>query len=162
MDAALSYLAAKARTVREMELHLDGKGFGEVEVDGCVERLRELGYLNDEKYAADFVESRLRTKPVSRRKLREQLYNHKLPPEVIDRALLAVTDEIERANAEQVAAKYWRQFEGLEEFDRKTRVMRRLAGRGYDFSLIWERVEAVVCSLEQLELVTLEGEDTEA
>ena len=130
MDAALSYLTARARTEGEMELYLSKQQFGEVEVYDCIERLKELGYLNDRQFAADFIATRLSTKPVSRRKLREQLYSHKLEAEVIQEALEAVTDAVEEENAAQVAAKFWRQFEGLEEYERKARVIRRLLGRG--------------------------------
>ena len=59
MDAAFQFLTTKARTVREMEEHLDSMNYGEYEVYQAVERLKELEYLNDEKYAADFVETRL-------------------------------------------------------------------------------------------------------
>lgn len=161
MDAALAYLTPKARTVREMELYLDSCYFGEVEVYECVERLKELGYLDDARYAADFVESRLRTRPVSRRKLYEQLYNHKLPEAVIDKALAAITDEMELENAAKTAAKYWRQFENLEDFDRKTRVMRRLMGRGYDFEAIRQSVEAIIGSLDAIDPVELGGGEEE-
>ena len=144
-----------------MELHLDSCYFGEVEVYECVERLKELGYLDDARYAADFIESRLRTRPVSRRKLHAQLYNHNLPESVIDKALEAVTDEIERENAAKIAAKYWRQFQNLEDFDRKTRVMRRLMGRGYDFEAIRQSVEAIIGSLDAIDPAELGGGEEE-
>ncbi len=159
MDAALSYLTPKARTVREVELYLDDKEYGEVEIYECVERLKELGYLDDDRYALEFIQSRLRTKPISRRKLSEQLYSHKLAAEAIDGALKTVTDEMERENAAAVAAKYWRQFNNLENFDRKTRVMQRLLGRGYDFYTIRQSVEAVVGSLDAIDPGSLTGEE---
>ena len=77
MDAALGYLARRGRTVREMELYLDGQNYGEYEVYAAVERLKELGYLDDRRYAEEFVRSRLATKPVSRRKLR---HHSRTPP----------------------------------------------------------------------------------
>ncbi len=159
MDAALSYLTARARTVGEMELYLYKQQFGEVEVYDCVERLKELGYLNDEQFAADFIATRLSTKPVSRRKLREQLYSHKLEAEVIQEALEAVTDAVEEENAAQVAAKFWRQFEGLEEYERKVRVIRRLLGRGYDMGLARAKVEAVIGDLEEIPMEQWEAEE---
>lgn len=160
MDAALSYLTTRARTVREMELFLDSKNFGEVEVYECVERLKELGYLDDGRFAADFVESRLRSKPVSRRKLREQLYEHKLSAEAAEEAMAAITDRREQENAAQVASKYWRQFEHLEDSDRRARVIKRLMGRGYEFEVIRKSVEAVVGSLDELDPAAL-GEENE-
>ncbi|MDD6045471.1 MAG: regulatory protein RecX [Clostridia bacterium] len=151
LDCAFDYLAAKARTVREVEDKLDSLDYGDYEVYAAVERLKELGYLNDEKYATDFVNSRLATKPVSRRKLREQLYSHHINREDIDIAMSLVTDDIERKNAAEVAEKYYRQFDGLEEDERKKRTMRRLMGRGYDFALVRDSVEAVIGQVECVE-----------
>ena len=159
MDAALSYLTARARTEGEMERYLSKQQFGEVEVYDCIERLKELGYLNDRQFAADFIATRLSTKPVSRRKLREQLYSHKLEAEVIQEALEAVTDAVEEENAAQVAAKFWRQFEGLEEYERKVRVVRRLLGRGYDLGLVRARVEAMIGDLAEIPMEQWEAEE---
>lgn len=142
-----------------MERYLSKQQFGEVEVYDCIERLKELGYLNDRQFAADFIATRLSTKPVSRRKLREQLYSHKLEAEVIQEALEAVTDAVEEENAAQVAAKFWRQFEGLEEYERKVRVIRRLLGRGYDLGLVRARVEAMIGDLAEIPMEQWEAEE---
>ena len=151
MDAALDFLSAKPRTVRETEDKLDSLNYGEYEVYQAVERLKELGYLNDLKFAEDFISSRLATKPVSRRKLKEQLYTHKLPSDCIDEALSTVTDEVENNNAALVAEKFYRQFENLEERERKQRVMRRLLSRGYDFNAVRQSVESIIGSVEDID-----------
>jgi len=136
MDAALSYLTLKARSVREMELHLDFMEYGEYEVYNTVERLKELGYLDDRKYAADFVASRLATKPVSKQKLREQLIGHFIESSLIEEALSELPEETESENAMQVAEKYARQFAALPDKERKERVYRRLASRGYSYETV--------------------------
>ena len=58
MDIALRYLPSRARTVREVENYLDERQFDEVTV------------------ATEFVQSRLRTKPISRASLSRQLAEH--------------------------------------------------------------------------------------
>jgi regulatory protein len=133
MDAALNYLTARSRTAAEMGDYLDSKNFGEAEVDRTIERLKELGYLDDLRFAREFVASRMRAKPVSRRKLQEQLYLHKLPQEVIEEALNAVTEETESENASLIAKKYFEQFAGLPDKERAERVGRRLIARGFDY-----------------------------
>ena len=133
MDAALHFLGYRARTVRETERHLDEKQYGEYEVAQTIDRLLELGLLDDEKFAADFIETRLNTKPVSRRHLGEQLYAHELSADVIAAALERVSDEEEQENASRIAEKYWQQFSSLEQRERQSRVMQRLLGRGYDY-----------------------------
>lgn len=135
MDTALRFLAARPRTVREMERHLDERQFGEYEAQQVVDRLLELSYLDDAAYAAEFVRTRLNTKPVSRGKLREQMLAHELPPEVVDRALQAVGDEAELENAVSVARKYAKQVERLEEPERRQRLIRRLTGRGFSYEV---------------------------
>lgn len=160
MDAALKFLSAKARTVRETEDHLDSLNYGEYEVYQVVERLKELDYLNDEKYAADFVASRLATKPLSRRKLKEQLYTHRLPGACIEAALAVITPEKEAENALLVAEKFARQFEALPPEERKNRTVRRLVGRGFDHDAARSALETVFGSAEGLESCTA-GEDDE-
>lgn len=133
MNAALNYLTARSRTVSEMESYLDTKNFGEYEIDSTIHRLKELGYLDDSRFAQEFVASRLRAKPVSRRKLYEQLYMHKLPQDIIDEALSAVTDEQESENAFVIAKKYYEQYAGLPDRERAERTGRRLTARGFDY-----------------------------
>lgn len=131
MDAALRYLAARARTVRETELHLDSKQYGEYEVQQTVDRLMELGYLDDAKFAQEFIRTRLNTKPVSRRKLQEQLLGHHLPKEIVTEALSAISDEDEWQHALQAAEKYTPQVSGESAQEREQRLAKRLYGRGF-------------------------------
>ena len=143
MDAALKYLTPRARTVREMERHLDSLNYGEYEVYQVVERLKELGYLDDQRFAEDFVRTRLNTKPVSRRKLREQLLEHQLESLCVQAALETVTDEIELNNAIAVAEKFARQLADLEPEIQKERTLKRLDSRGYCYDTArqaWDQI----------------------
>ena len=131
MDAALSYLTGRMRTVREVEDRLDELQYGEGDILITVERLKELNLLNDEEYAREFVRSRLATKPVSRQKLYMDLRAHRVPEELIEAALDALPSGTESDNALEVARKFWRQMSALEEPVRRERVLRRLMGRGF-------------------------------
>lgn len=155
MDAALRYLTMKPRTVLEMELYLDSCEYGEFEVYQVVERLKELGYLNDESYAAEFVRSRLATKPLSRRKLREQLYVHKLPKEIIEDALSAVDTKTEEKNAAAVAEKYARQYASLPDRERKQRVIQRLCARGYEYSTVEKCLKELLGGCDEGEYMSM-------
>jgi len=143
MDAALHFLGYRARSVREMERYLDEKQYGEYEIMQTVERLHELGLLDDEKFCRDFIESRLRTKPISRRHLREQLFAHEIATDIIEAALSMVTDEFEFQNAVSVADKYLVQFQDLERDERFERTLQRLLGRGFDYTVSRSAIETV-------------------
>ena len=131
MDAALSYLTARMRTVREVEERLDDLQYGEGDILTTVNRLQELNLLNDAEYASEFVRTRLASKPVSRQKLYMDLKTHKVPEELIRAALEELPTETEADNAREVAEKFWRQMSGLEESVRRERVLRRLMSRGF-------------------------------
>ena len=132
MDSALRFLA-RARTVREVERHLDACEYGEVEVYETVERLKELGLLNDLAFAEEFVRTRLATKPVSRAHLREQLLSHETDAEAIEQALLQIDDETQQKSAVSTAEKYVRQYAHLSQEERNEIVIRRLLARGYSY-----------------------------
>ncbi len=133
MDEALRFLGARARTVREVEHHLDRCEFGEVEIYEVVERLKDLNLLNDKAYAEDFVTTRLNTKPVSRAHLRRQLIEREIEQDAMENALLLVDDEQETRSAALVAEKYARQYAKLPPDERDELVMRRLLSRGYGY-----------------------------
>jgi regulatory protein len=133
MDAALRYLGARARTIREVERHLDACEYGEVEVYETVERLKELNLLNDLAFAEEYIRTRLATKPVSRAHLREQLMMHETDAEAMEQALNLVDDETQQRSAIEVAEKYARQYARLSESERDEMVLRRLLSRGYSY-----------------------------
>ncbi len=135
-DSALKYLTPKARTVREVENYLDDMNYSEIEVLNTIGRLEAANLLNDRKYAEDFVESRLNTKPVSRAKLCSQLREHFVPDEIINSVIEMVDDVVEEANAFAVAEKFYRQFEKLNSEERLRRVTLRLQSRGYNYDCI--------------------------
>ena len=122
-DEALYFLTPKARTVREVENRLDECNYSEGEIMAAIDKLRNNGLLNDEKFARDFVESRLNTKPVSRGKLRRQLREH-----FVENAV-----ETELSNAAAVGNKYFRQYSNLPLKERLRRTGSRLVSCGYAF-----------------------------
>lgn len=140
-DTALDYLTSKDRTVREIENRLDEGNFSETEISDTVEKLKKCGLIDDARYAHNFVESRLNTKPVSKQKLRMQLAGHFIDASLIDEALQEVSDETEYRNAAAVADKYYRQFSDLDEEERIRRVGKRLISRGYTYDCIKKILE---------------------
>ncbi len=143
MDAALKFLTPKARTVRETELYLDKCQFGEFEVYSVIERLKELGYLDDKAYADEFIRSRLATKPVSRRKLREQLTAHQLDNDIINEALASVSEGTELENAMLTAKKLAVNMTGYNHDDKFERIAKRLVSRGFDYSVVMQCVSSL-------------------
>jgi regulatory protein len=80
-------------------------------VDRVVERLKELGYLNDEQFAASYASARLSARPLGRTRLRRDLQNKKLPSQITEQTLDEVyadggeEDLIDRAIAKRLRLK---------------------------------------------------------
>lgn len=70
LERSLAALSRRSHTEHDLRQRLS-RQFTAEEIDAAVERLRELGYLDDERWAAEFVEAR-RTRYGSRR-LRQDL-----------------------------------------------------------------------------------------
>ena len=149
-DSALRYLASSARTKKEMERHLDSLGYDADEIVTAIERLEGSGLLDDEAYCREFIDSRLRSKPVSRAHLREQLYSHEADQNAVEAALDSVTDEVETENAVETARKYLRQFSMLPEEERRGRIYSRLYARGYRSETIRAALETIVSAEENV------------
>ncbi len=73
LEAAARFLEARPRSVAEVRRRLTTAGYRADLVEGAVERLLELGILDDEAFARMWVESRDRARPRGERAIRQEL-----------------------------------------------------------------------------------------
>ena len=93
-ERAVKLLAAKPRSVAELrERLLRGKNTNEEVVETVIARLREYGYLNDERFAFSYASYKVKQKPVGRRRLERDLKFKKVDSGVANEALEMVFTE---------------------------------------------------------------------
>lgn len=104
MHRAVRLLAAKPRSIKELrERLLEKEWTNAAIVDEVLEKLKEYNYVNDDQFAKSFASSKLRQKPVGKRRLQQTLSQKKLEKETVEKAIEKVyentpeTDVIERA-----------------------------------------------------------------
>ena len=73
LEAAARFLEARSRSVDEVRRRLASAGYRPELIDGAIDRLTELGMLDDEAFARQWVESRDRARPRGERALRDEL-----------------------------------------------------------------------------------------
>lgn len=73
LEAAARFLEARSRSVHEVRRRLTQAGYRPDLVEGAIERMLELGMLDDEAFARAWVESRDRARPRGERAIREEL-----------------------------------------------------------------------------------------
>ena len=93
-ERAIKLLAAKPRSVAELrERLLRAKNTDEATVETVISRLREYGYLNDERFAFSYASYKVKQRPVGRRRLERDLKLKKVDSSVANEALEMVYAE---------------------------------------------------------------------
>lgn len=89
LAAAARLLENRSRTTAEIRRRLIDQGYRPVLIDGAVQRLTELGYLDDAAFARAWVESRDRARPRGARALRDELRRKGVAADDAEAALAA-------------------------------------------------------------------------
>jgi regulatory protein len=87
LAAAGRLLESRSRSVADLRGRLLKAGYPAVLVDGAVERLAEIGLLDDEAYARGWLEARDQGRPRGERVLRQELRLRGVPQDVAATAL---------------------------------------------------------------------------
>ena len=112
--------------------------------DAAVQRLAELGLIDDDAFADALIREARRSRPAGDRLLRQKLFTKGLPAPVIDAALARsqpAPDEVAEAAAE-FAIRESRKMIRLAPEVRRRRLYGRLARRGFDGDVIRNAMQA--------------------
>ena len=134
-DRALNMLAARGRASAELRRLLIRKGEPADAVDVAIERLVNVGFLDDAAFARQFTRSKGVSGGLSRRRLQQELGRRGVNRETGSEAIETVFTEEgvdEAAAIEKVARKKLRSLTNLDAPTRRRRLYSFLARRGYD------------------------------
>lgn len=104
MEAAAAFLAVRPRSVAETRRRLRHLGYRHDLVDSVVERLVQMGYLDDAAFARAWLESRDRARPRGEVALRRELALKGIDSHVIDAALGERAEAADATGADADAA----------------------------------------------------------
>lgn len=144
-ERAVKLLAAKPRSVGELrERLLRGKNTNEEVVETVISRLREYGYLDDERFAFSYASYKVKQRPIGRRRLERDLKFRKIDSAVAGEALeMVYTETPEEQLIDQAIAKRLRirgkpknRVEAKSLFD-------HLLRQGFEFELVSERIRSL-------------------
>jgi regulatory protein len=94
LQRAVKLLAAKPRSIQELrERLLEKQWTDEAAADYALAKLKEYGYLDDERFAFGFASYRVRQKPVGRQRLARDLQTKKVSKETADATLELIYQE---------------------------------------------------------------------
>jgi regulatory protein len=143
-ERAAKLLAAKSRSVAELrERLLEGRYGNPTLVAEVIDRLREYGYLDDERFALTFASSKVKQKPTGRRRLERDLQLKKVDRTVVDQALDAVFAETpEEELIDRAIEKRLRLRGRPQNRDEAKSLFDHLLRQGFSFDLVSDKVRA--------------------
>lgn len=140
----LRLLTARARTRAELADRLTQRGYPDDVSTRVLDRLVEVGLIDDRDFAEQWVRSRHVNAGKGKRALASELRTKGIDDEMIAEALVEVDSEAERSRAEQLVADKLRR-ERLTDETEDAKVTRRLVGmlarRGYQQSMAFDVVK---------------------
>ena len=142
MQRAVKLLAAKPRSVEELrERLLEKQWTDETAVDYALAKLKEYGYLDDERFAFGFASYRVKQKPLGRQRLARDLKTRKVSKETADAALELVYQETPEEELIQRAIEKRIRLRGRPETRQETKSLYdHLLRLGFSYDLIIRKV----------------------
>jgi regulatory protein len=144
-ERAIKLLAAKPRSVAELrERLLRGKNTDEATVETVISRLREYGYLDDERFAFGYASYKVKQRPVGRRRLERDLKFKKVDSGVANEALeLVFAETSEEQLIDQAIAKRLRIRGKPKNRAEMKSLFDHLLRQGFDFELVSDKIRSL-------------------
>ena len=140
-DKALRFLAHRPRSESEVRTRMARHGLGREVVQGVIESLGKDNVIDDEAFAAFWVENRSAFRPRGRRALRVELRQKGVGDEVIETVLGSV-DEL--GDARKAAVHEMSRLQGLAVLEWRQKMREFLSRRGFDYEIISEVIEEMM------------------
>lgn len=128
-DDTFKWISLRPRSEHEIQQYLRRKTDDEALRERVKDLLKNLGYVDDEKFARSWIQHRILLKPISKVRLKQELLQKRVGMPIID-ALLDETEMDELASVKQIIMKRGHRY------DDRQKLMAYLARQGFSYDLI--------------------------
>jgi len=144
-ERAVKLIAAKSRSVAELrERLLQSRQANKSDVEAVISRLKEYGYLDDERFAFSYASLKVKQRPIGRRRLERDLKFKKVDSAVANEALeLVYTETTEEELIDRAIEKRIRLRGKPKDRLAAKSLFDHLLRQGFPFELVSEKVRAV-------------------
>lgn len=140
LDRAVGYLAARARSKREIEQKLLQAGYRPCTVEMVIYKLQRENLLDDADFARQWVESRQHHK-LGRSRIAQELRRKGVSQEEAEEAMSIIEDDDQLAGAVALAQKAAARIKPGEDMRKaSSRIAAMLARRGYSWDIAKEAI----------------------
>ena len=144
---ALSYLARRFHSERELLIKLKQKSYEERLIKIVLNELREKSFIDDQVFANHFIEEKLKKKRWGKNKIRAALFSKGVSASIIDEVLKSFDSEEDQNEAALALAK--KKYENLKKRETDNRKLKQkliafLLSRGFEYEISAEVVSKII------------------
>ena len=157
LEYAVKSLASRMKSVRDLRRLMANRAEpgedGARAMDAVIAKLKELGYLSDERFAADYTRLRQENEKFGRRRVQQGLMQKGVASATVNEAVGKAYEEVDeialaRSYAER---KRMKKPEGEKEV---ARTMRRLLAAGFSSKAIWAVLRSWGAEVDESDIAT--------
>src|ERR1700761_2933403 len=145
LDYAVKSLASKMKSERDLRRRLaervSADESGRADVEKVIAKLKELGYLSDQRFAADFARLRQENEKFGKRRVQQGLMQKGIASSLVNEAVTKQYEDVDEATLarQYVERKRLKQPSGDKEQKQKetAKIMRRLVAAGFSSKAVW-------------------------
>lgn len=151
---ALNYVSIRPRSEKEIREYLVKKihrwGISETLLEDIINRLSELGYVDDLMFSQAFISSRNRFRPKGKRLITQELKRKGVAVEIVEKALnqLQKDEEGEESSqlnlARRAVQKRLQSFKRYDKQERRNKLYNFLLRRGFDHDTIRSLIDEIL------------------
>lgn len=154
-DQMLHFIDYKLRTKKEVVQKLIEKKALEEDINKIIERLENVGYIDDERYVNIFVQESIRDLK-GPAYIKFTLEQKGISNQMISRELLNVDSSVFEENAHLLASRYQKTVDNYPANKQKELISQKLARSGYSFDMINKAVRSLTFEEDNLEKLSEE------
>ena len=132
LSRAMEYCARTEKSKKEVRSYLDTIGARREDVDDIIDQLVDEGFIDELRYAESFVSDKFRLNSWGRIKIRYQLSAKGISSQTIDQALESLDPDEYYEKLKELIEKKHSSVKGGTYYEKKAKLMRFAAGRGFE------------------------------
>ncbi|HJV45378.1 MAG TPA: RecX family transcriptional regulator [Bacillota bacterium] len=141
---AYSYLSHSPRTAKELLNYLVNKGFTEKDCLDIVGDCKKEGYINDESYSEQWIESRKRSRPRGKNLIKMELMNKGIEESIVEQQIKkAVSGEDEEEMIHSLIEKKLKCAKFENSYELKKKLIPYLQRKGFSFEQILRVINTI-------------------
>jgi regulatory protein len=159
LEYAVKSLGSRMKSERDLRRLMQDRAEpgedGRAAIDAVMIKLKEYGYLSDERFAADYTRLRQENEKFGKRRVQQGLMQKGIGGETASAALTAAYEDVDEVVLAKAYVERKRMKKPEDEKD-TARAMRRLMAAGFSTKTVWKVLRGWGAEVEEIDVIDSE------